>query len=319
METDLLPLSLGDIFDEAFDLYKRNFSLFAGIVAVVQVPLQIAMQALTYALGLDRFGTSSAASPAEELYTFFGSLVVFFGFLLLYSFVYVVQTGALTVAISERYLGRPITLAGAYRATLGRLFKLLATWVLVVIMLIGIVYGAGIVIVLPFGLIVAATQLGGGGEVVAAALGILIVLVVGGIWLLGLTLMGAFVTQIVVVEGLGYWKAIQRNWQLVLGKLPRVFGGIVLMFFISFVLVVSLAGSVELAMSAFVYPWLHVSESVQGVVSSIWFSIIGMFMQPFWMVCMTLLYYDQRVRREGLDLTLLERQLHARAAAGGRA
>ncbi|HXG23314.1 MAG TPA: hypothetical protein VNJ09_02070, partial [Chthonomonadales bacterium] len=208
-------------------------------------------------------------------------------------------------------------LASAYRATLGRLFKLLVTWILVAIVLIGAVYGVGIVLLLPFGLIVAATQIGGSGEVVAAMLGILIVLVVGGLWLFGLTLMGAFVTQIVVVEGLGYWKAIQRNWQLVLSKLPRIFGGIVLMFLISVVLVVSLAGSLELAMSAFVYPWLLVSVSVQGAVSGIWFSIIGMFMQPFWMVCMTLLYYDQRVRREGLDLALLERQLHARVAAGG--
>lgn len=318
METDLLPLSLGDIFDEAFDLYKRNFSLFAGIVAVVQVPLQIAMQALTYALGLDRLGTSSSADPTKELYAFFGGMAILFAFFLLYSFVYVIQTGALTIAISERYLGRPITLVSAYRATVRSLFKLIATWILVAVLLIVLVYGGGIVMLLAFGLIAAAIQMGGGGEVAVAALGILILLVIGGLWLFGLTLTGAFVTQIVVVEGLGYWKAIQRNWQLVLGKLPRIFGGIVLMFLITAVLLVSLAGSLELAMSAFVYPWLHVSESVQGAVSGVWFSIVGIFMQPFWMICLTLLYYDQRVRREGLDLALLERQLHARAALGGR-
>src|SRR2546430_723697 len=33
----LVPMSLGDVFDEAFDLYKRNFALIAGVTAGLMI------------------------------------------------------------------------------------------------------------------------------------------------------------------------------------------------------------------------------------------------------------------------------------------
>lgn len=33
-ELDLRPLSLGEILDRTFTLYRRNFLLFAGIIAI---------------------------------------------------------------------------------------------------------------------------------------------------------------------------------------------------------------------------------------------------------------------------------------------
>jgi hypothetical protein len=40
-------------------------------------------------------------------------------------------------------------------------------------------------------------------------------------------------------------------------------------------------------------------------------AVIWLLLEPFWLVSVTLLYYDQRVRREGFDLTVLERQVEA--------
>jgi hypothetical protein len=196
---------------------------------------------------------------------------------------------------------------------------LIATWVLVAILLITVVYSVSIGSFVLIGLIMVIIQMSGGGKIAAALLVILMLLVIGGLWLFGLTLLGAFVTQIVVVEGLGYWKAIRRNWQLIAGKLPRIFGGIALLFLITTVLLFSLAGSLEWVTSTFIYPWLRMPTPVQSLISNIWFPLVGMFMQPFWMICLTLFYYDQRVRREGLDLALLERQLHTSMAIGGSA
>lgn len=34
----LRPLSLGQLFDQAIRLYRRNFWKFVGIIAVVQIP-----------------------------------------------------------------------------------------------------------------------------------------------------------------------------------------------------------------------------------------------------------------------------------------
>ena len=37
----LRPMSLGDLFDTAFRLYREHFVTFVGIVALLQVPLAI--------------------------------------------------------------------------------------------------------------------------------------------------------------------------------------------------------------------------------------------------------------------------------------
>ena len=47
----LRPLALGDVFDEGFDLYKRNFLLFLLVTAAWIVPLYIGRVLLTVALG----------------------------------------------------------------------------------------------------------------------------------------------------------------------------------------------------------------------------------------------------------------------------
>src|SRR5438046_10707460 len=43
----LRPRSVGEILDQAFRLYRRHFLTFIAIIAVVHVPLQLAMQLAT--------------------------------------------------------------------------------------------------------------------------------------------------------------------------------------------------------------------------------------------------------------------------------
>lgn len=87
----LRPLTYGDLFDELFDLYKKNFVLFVGISAVVQIPVYV----IAYAIG----GTSAAAiaSVLNLIATYF-------------------VLAATTHAVSQVYLGNKITIAEAYRA-----------------------------------------------------------------------------------------------------------------------------------------------------------------------------------------------------------
>jgi len=47
---DLRPLSLGEILDRTFTLYRRNFLLFAGISAIPQT-LVLAFNVITLLLG----------------------------------------------------------------------------------------------------------------------------------------------------------------------------------------------------------------------------------------------------------------------------
>ena len=38
---ELKPMGYGGILDQTFELYRQNFVLFAGIVALVQIPLAL--------------------------------------------------------------------------------------------------------------------------------------------------------------------------------------------------------------------------------------------------------------------------------------
>lgn len=86
----LRPLSYGDIFDETFDLYKKNFVLFAGISAVVQIPVY----AIIY--GIRGNVASVVVSILSMIATYF-------------------VLAATTYAISQVYLGNQVTIAESYK------------------------------------------------------------------------------------------------------------------------------------------------------------------------------------------------------------
>jgi hypothetical protein len=109
----LRPMEYGEIFNEAFDLYKRNFGLFAGIGAVIYVPFY-----LLTALG-ERF-----------------PLVTGLAVLLLY-IPLVVANGAIIKALTDRYLGKEATIAGSWGYVLRRLVPYFFTAVLAWLMVMG--------------------------------------------------------------------------------------------------------------------------------------------------------------------------------------
>src|SRR5438046_4808811 len=43
----LRPLEIGDLLDEAFDLYRRNFRLFFGIMVILDLPITLLQIQLT--------------------------------------------------------------------------------------------------------------------------------------------------------------------------------------------------------------------------------------------------------------------------------
>ncbi|MCC6728896.1 MAG: hypothetical protein IT208_06105 [Chthonomonadales bacterium] len=318
MARDLLPMSLGDAFDEAFDLYKENFALFAGIVAVVQVPAQVATQALGQLLGVQRLFTLSPGDEVtpSDLSAILG--VMAFGFLVmaLYSMIYVLEGGALTVAISQRYMGQRISLGEAYRRARGSMVRLALTWALAALLLgsitLVVMWGAMAVLVIAS---MGAAAGGTAGGTMAVFVGMAAMVLATAVAIVAGTGTAAFTTQIVVVEGVSLGAAVQRNWQLVKPRLPRVMGACVLLLVIVTALQLSLHGSLEWMMGVTVYPLLRVPDTARISLSAALGGAIGIVLQPFWLTCLTLLYYDLRVRREGLDLSLLETQLAASSPA----
>jgi hypothetical protein len=122
----LRPLGYGELFNEAFDLYKQNFVLLAGIGAVVFIPYSILL-------------ALAKGSP-----TFTSLLGV------LFMVPMVAASGACVKAIADRYLGREATIADSWRFMRGRLWVFLLTLLLASLAVMG-----GLLLLIIPGVIVA--------------------------------------------------------------------------------------------------------------------------------------------------------------------
>jgi len=90
-QTNLRPLSVGEILDKAFRLYRANFLLLFGITATLLVPLGI-------------------LNVASQL-VFRNTTIVIY----LQGFLSFLLNGALAWAVSRLYLGLPASIGEAYR------------------------------------------------------------------------------------------------------------------------------------------------------------------------------------------------------------
>jgi hypothetical protein len=314
MRTDLQPLSLSDLFDEAFDLYKKNFILFVGIIAFLHIPSNIILGAIVLSVTPNRFQSSSAPSndPAQV-----GEAFGFLGVMMLIGMAYAVflllQNGALTLAVSERYLNRPITIRQSYRAALPHLFRLGVTWFLVGCIVAVVSFILVFAIAMLVGIVL--TGMGRGGnpdQTVAMIIGLLVVAAVfiGAAFVM--TWFGMYVTQTVMLERSGYASAIQRNFVLIKGKFLRSVVTMIVLFGIVQVLQLTIDQSIIGILDLTVYSWAPVPLVAQHGTALVLGSIITLFIQPFWMICLTVFYYDQRIRKEGFDIALAIRDMEVR-------
>jgi hypothetical protein len=127
---DLRPLSLGDILDRTFSLYRRHFLLFMGITGIPQL--------LVLALSLSQTALQAAIPRAQE------DVALTLAYLTLYIPVavvaYLFSQGGAIFAVSDLYLGRTTTIAESLRKVWEELGSLLG-----VIILNGIAVLAGFI------------------------------------------------------------------------------------------------------------------------------------------------------------------------------
>jgi uncharacterized membrane protein len=112
MSTDLRPLSLGELLDRTFFLYRKNFALFAGIVALPLLVL-LAFQLSGVAFQRNQTVGFAIASALWSLAT----VVVQLG-------AYAAFQGATVIAVSHVHLGRPASIAESFAGIKGRILYL---------------------------------------------------------------------------------------------------------------------------------------------------------------------------------------------------
>jgi hypothetical protein len=129
-ETPLLrPLSVAEILDAAFNVYRRRFKELVTISAIVQVPLAL-VQAVLMGLLFGTLANTNPNDPTALLGVFGGALlltpIAALGGMIVYA--------ALAVAVSHQYLAQPISVRSAFTQVWPHLGVLLLIWLLMVLL-----------------------------------------------------------------------------------------------------------------------------------------------------------------------------------------
>jgi hypothetical protein len=114
----LRPLNIADLIDASVRLYRANFTSFLGITAVVYGPL--AAVQIVFAFFAANWAEKGALDKVDDplaMLTMLSPLLLVGGvFGLLTLLLVPLGQGALTAAVSHRYLGRTLTVTEAYEA-----------------------------------------------------------------------------------------------------------------------------------------------------------------------------------------------------------
>lgn len=305
METNLRPMSLGEILDRTAQLYRQNFLLFAGIASVYAGAVLV--------MGLIQTGLQEWARLSNlkgvAVWTSGGAVLVTAAVM----FVLLGISGAANnCAVAWVHLGEAATIRGAYRATLPRFWRYIGLMFLKGFFAWSPVAGiyAGIFGAIAYFGVKGAAARGGAANATAAAnspamiaLGIIVIV-------LGLALVPAFVYGVImslryslavpasVVENLKARASLRRSVQL--SKFSR--GRIFMLWLLAAVIEI---GLVLVSQSFFFFlMYSHHGLLPVGwrVVQQIVSFFTTTFVSPIPAIGITLFYYDQRVRKEGYDI-----------------
>ena len=309
----LRPMSISDMLDAAFRLYRQHFLTFIGIVALLQVPmamLQFVAQ-LPYMQALQRFTTrppvlAPGASPLD-IFPFAQLLpyyALIFGLSIFqYLLVYNLMTGALANAISRSYLGQPISILSSYNIGFKRFIALIvASLIPFVISLVLVAIIAGCAFGTFYTMGVRTNEQPNIGLAIAAVIGLVGVIFVGAIAGLFFYVRLLLTTQAIVLEGQGPWAGLARSWRLVGQAFWRSLGILLLVY--AFIYIVSLIVQLPLiVLGAFFGMLFNNSVLYQSIASLVTYGVLILVL-PLQFIIFTLLYYDLRIRKEGYDLEL---------------
>ncbi|MER5872883.1 hypothetical protein [Streptomyces sp. NPDC002044] len=307
----LRPLGLGEILDGAVTTMRSHWRSVLPITLVVATVVQVISLLVQKLLLADLVVSTNGTPTPEELVNSLGSgLSVTVATNFLDFLGTVVVTAMLTMIFSRAVLGHGSTVSEAWRDARPQLLRLIG---LTLLLGIGLTL-LGAVLVLP------ALLLDSYGLAFAGGLAWLVLAV----WLwTAFTL----ASPALMLEKSGIFTAFGRSWKLVKGSWWRIFGITLLTFLIVLIvkaiivmpltligILVSGTGLTGLTDGSAAYSWGALIFSAVGLI------IAQMVTMPMQSGVTVLLYVDQRIRREALDLELARAagvENHASGATGG--
>jgi hypothetical protein len=298
MPLDLRPLTLAELLDRSFSLYKRHFRLFAGIMAGP------AVFAMLFGVigGVLRTPMAPGIPPQKALMLILPGMAGLMVFLLLYMVVYMYALGATTLAVSDLYLERESSIGSAYRrvrAHGGRLiFLFICTFLAFMgagLLVLAVSVGSALflavlarwlaILVVPFGFL---------GAVVAFVL---------------ISVRFGVSVPALVIENVSAIDALKRSVELTSENVGRVFLIILCATVIAYATGLIFQGPFMIALlvvgpASKMGMVFHIAAAISGAIG-------GMISGPIMIIGLAMMYYDLRIRKEALDLELMLANLDA--------
>lgn len=319
-QLSIAPLGAGDLIDRAVRLYRRHFFVLIRIASppVVVAAAGSVLQAISW-----RHLISTSSSGSLALYLF----LMVIGFLLTMAgtvFSLLVMGGATRNLVTHLLWNEPVSARTTYAAVKSRFWGLLVAALFMVLWL-------GLSFFVAFlGWYVAFAVVIFGSFMLAQIAPVWLASIVGVIGFIAVSLPAlwllffmcgriAYVPQAMLVEGKGVFEALGRSFSLASGNVRRLMAMALFALFVSYsalmILIVPLGwfgylNGVDLSpFNQTEWPaWYTIGYNVILQISHL-------LLAPVWMLGLSLLYVDERVRHEGYDIELMAaRQLSAMPA-----
>ncbi len=282
--TTLEPMELGGILDNALSLYRNNFRLFLGIVAIYFI--LIALQEAVVVWLLEGTNTPNLDNFISDVDSLLDSLV------------YMFCIGFCVVASSEIYLGRPVTFQTALQQFRSQVLTYL---------------GSSLLFLLPYMILV----LDSIGMSMPRAL---LILFAVPFWC-AFYVSRVFYGPVVCLEGFTAVQAFRRSRALVQGTWMRVCRitfaillleiGVYYILGTSFGIILAFLGIlgdgsvVETIGDLFTLKYEDVRPtSLDTLIMYLIYLGADAFTLPIYAIGVTLLYFDLRIRKEGFDIEM---------------
>jgi len=309
----LAPLGAGDLIDRAVRLYRRHLFTLIRIAAPPVVVSTIGSVLFTIAWR-NVFVTSSSTSLALYVLMACGGVALIVAGLI---FRLIVMGGAARNLVTHLLWNHPVSVRTTYAAVRSRFWALLLASV-VILLWAGLSAGIAafglymVSIMVAIGIVLSAQIAPTWFSVLLGIAGFSLGAVVA-LWLFFFFISRvAYVPQAMLIEGKPVFESVSRSFSLARGNVRRLMAMTIFIAFATYsalmILVIPLGwygylnGVDPSPWNAAQWPaWYAIGYSVMEPLSSI-------VLAPVWMLGLSLLYVDERVRHEGYDIELMAAQ-----------
>jgi Membrane domain of glycerophosphoryl diester phosphodiesterase len=313
MSTALRPMNTGELLDRAFEIYRKDLAVFAGIAA-----LPAAVMFALHAADVAWFHLRSHFPARDQGSAFVVTVFLSFGYYQVAGFLYALFLPAFVRTASNAAFGESISILSSLRTLRTRWRSYL--WLAILKYVAVITFPEALTFGIFIGMAFLAEKAGWLDSAPGpAAATIMLTVIPAGIFLflwMGSCLALAFPAAI--VEQLAGFKAMRRSWRLSRGSRMRILGVSVSIAIIGDLLVWAVYFLMLWAWRGVFGHW-HlgvVGRNSLSIATYFAYAVIATFVAPLFPIAATLFYFDQRARKEGYDL---ERMIEAAGLEAGPA